>query len=136
MFRSVICYAAPIWFSINSNLMEKLRVFERKCLRKSTGLIYKREENKYYRNIDVYNKAKLIRIDNFIVNLCKNFIENAKRLENGLVKEIINNTNFSLNDNFYNIKHLKKLSESKMFHNEKKEITYYNGRHSSVQFVK
>lgn len=134
IFRPALGYAFPSWFNISPNLMENLRRFERKCLRHCTGL-YMRSNQKYYRNFIVYKEAKIIRIDNFFIKLCEQFVNNLSTIDNELILKLNRNNNISLNDNLYDVRHLKKLIFENKFLNERNEIHYYNGSHDSAQFV-
>lgn len=75
LIRPIITYGCPIWFNISPSYMEKIRVFERKCLRACTSLFRSQQSNylKYVSNKKLYNSANIIRIDNFIINLIRNY---------------------------------------------------------------
>lgn len=134
IFRTAISYAFPSWFNISTFGMERLRKFERKCLRHCTGLNFK-TINKRYKNIDIYKEAKIIRIDNYLIQLCKNFLEKLPTVKNDLISNLCNDNNVSLNDSLYDVRHLKKLFIENRFYNNQNEIIYYNGRHDSAQYV-
>lgn len=76
LIRPIISYGCPIWFNISPSVMEKIRIFERKCLRSCTSLYRTTESNyeKYFRNNTLYQKANIVRIDNFIINIIRNHI--------------------------------------------------------------
>lgn len=76
LVRPIITYGCPIWFNISPSYMEKIRKFERKCLRSCT-LLYRTPNSdfmKYVSNRILYNTAQIIRIDNFIIQLVRNHI--------------------------------------------------------------
>lgn len=56
--------------------MEKVRVFERKCLRSCTSIHRSSRSNflHYTSNKKLYNAAKISRIDNFIIHLIRDHI--------------------------------------------------------------
>ena len=88
LIRPIISYACPIWYNISPSYMEKIRVFERKCLRACTRLYRAPSSNykKYISNQILYNEAKIIRIDNFIISLIRNNILRAtSNTENNLI---------------------------------------------------
>ena len=76
LIRPIITYACPIWFNISPSYMQKLRIFERKCLRSCTKLYRSSHSNyiKYVSNKKLYNAANIIRIDNFIIHLIRRHI--------------------------------------------------------------
>lgn len=75
MIRPIITYACPIWFNISADMMERLRVFERRCLRACLGTYKSADFNfqKYISNQTIYDKAMVNRIDNFIIKLTSNY---------------------------------------------------------------
>ena len=82
LIRPIITYAAPIWWNTSASLMEKLRKFERFCLRASLH-IYRNEENKYFiSNSTIYNKANIPRIDIHILKLTRDYLANLRKIEN------------------------------------------------------
>lgn len=76
LIRPIITYGCSIWFNISPSYMEKIRVFERKCLRACTSVNRSYESNyqKYVSNLKLYNAANVSRIDNFIIKLIRNHI--------------------------------------------------------------
>ncbi|KAI8119587.1 RNA-directed DNA polymerase from mobile element jockey [Lucilia cuprina] len=76
LIRPILTYGCQIWYNISPSYMEKMRVFERKCLRHCTSLYRTANNNykKYVPNKILYNKAKVSRIDNFIIHLIRDHI--------------------------------------------------------------
>ena len=76
LIHPILTYGCQIWFNISPSYMEKLRVFERKCLRSCTYLFRMPNSNyiKLFSNKILYQKAKLSQIDNFIIHLIRNHI--------------------------------------------------------------
>lgn len=76
MVRSIICYGAPIWFNISPSYMEKIRKFERKCLRSCTSINRSPSSNfrKYVSNKLLYKAVNINRVDNFIIKIIRNHI--------------------------------------------------------------
>ncbi|CAK9816206.1 Probable RNA-directed DNA polymerase from transposon X-element [Anthophora plagiata] len=74
LVRPILTYGCPIWFNISAGTMEKLRIFERKCLRACLGK-YRSPESDYKKMISnqkIYEEAKITRIDLFILRLIRN----------------------------------------------------------------
>lgn len=76
LVRPIITYGCAIWFNISPSYMEKIRKFERKCLRSCTSLNKSSQSNytKFISNKKLYNSANISRIDNFIIKLIRNHI--------------------------------------------------------------
>lgn len=68
LVRPVLSYGFPAWCHISSHQMERLRVFERKCLRMATSLW--RSLGSYHRlsNKKLLDAASMDRIDTFLTN--------------------------------------------------------------------
>ncbi|XP_076764851.1 uncharacterized protein LOC143431798 [Xylocopa sonorina] len=81
--RSILTYACPIWFNVNASLMEKLRIFERKCIRAYLNMYRcpKTNYKKMIRNDILYEHAKLIRIDLFILRLIRNHWASTRNIK-------------------------------------------------------
>lgn len=110
IIRPIIEYASPIWANI-SNLtsyqMERLRINERKILRKTTNSYRKRNEYKYMNSKILYEKANTYRLDRHIVNNACKFYSKCESHENSEINNIAN-----VNDNVNN----KKYKPSAYFH--------------------
>lgn len=88
LIRPIITYGCPIWYNISASLMEKIRVFERKCIRAclSTYRSEHSEFKKYVKNKKIYDSANIHRIDCHILKLSRNhFAQVAKIKENSLI---------------------------------------------------
>ena len=81
--RPIITYAAPCWHNTSASAIKSLRLFERKCLRICLNLNRDKEENykKYINNKILYNRAKIPRIDNFIIHLIRNYYVASKKMK-------------------------------------------------------
>ncbi|XP_015438037.1 PREDICTED: RNA-directed DNA polymerase from mobile element jockey-like, partial [Dufourea novaeangliae] len=73
LIRPILTYGCQIWFNIFAGTMEKLRVFERKCIRACLGKYRSPESNytKLISNYKLYEEAMLVRIDFFMVKLIR-----------------------------------------------------------------
>lgn len=133
VIRPALAYGFPAWFNIQPSLMEELRKYERKCLRHSTGL-HRRNNLKYYRNQDIYNKAKLIRIDNFLIQQALKFASKLELMGNNKIENLLNQR-VNLQDDNYHVNHLKLLHrEGSLFNNNR--IIYYNDAYDDAQYAK
>ena len=88
LIRPVITHGCPIWYNISASLMEKIRIFERKCIRACLS-IYRSEHSgykKYVKNKRIYDLANIHRIDCHILKITRNhFAQAAKIKENSLI---------------------------------------------------
>lgn len=82
LVRPIITYGCPIWYNISASLMEKIRIFERTCLRACLNMNRSAESDytKYIRNEILYNKANTPRIDNFMVALTREHFLQASKI--------------------------------------------------------
>lgn len=85
LIRPAIVYAFPIWSSISSAQMERLRRLERKILRQCIN--YERKANGYHFNINyLYNKSKIIRLDQYMLNLAYQYFDRLSSSSNPLMQ--------------------------------------------------
>ena len=92
LIRPIITYGCPIWYNISASLMEKIRVFERKCIRACLGTYRSASSN--YRNFvsnkKIYDSSKIHRIDCHILKLTRNHFAHASKVkENSLIFGIL-----------------------------------------------
>lgn len=86
--RPILTYGCAIWFNISDSTMEKLRLFERRCLRACLSM-YRTPESNYTKKVSnstLYEESEIIRIDLFILKLIRNHwasIHNTR--ENSLI---------------------------------------------------
>lgn len=101
LVRPILSYGCPIWFNISPSYMERLRKCERKILRSCLSLYRSPSSDftKYVSNIKLYNTAKIVRIDNHIVNLTRNHIRRClNNMDNILIK-----ASFYESDDYFNL---------------------------------
>lgn len=67
--------------------MEKLREFERSCLRTALNTFRKEDSPKFVSNENLYNLAKIPRIDIFILKLTRDYLSRTKTSHNKIVKQ-------------------------------------------------
>lgn len=88
LIRPIITYGCPIWYNISASQMERIRLFERNCLRVCLRMYNTKASNykKAYSNKIIYNKANINRIDNFILRLTRDHFANATNIkQNSLI---------------------------------------------------
>ncbi|CAK9799903.1 RNA-directed DNA polymerase from mobile element jockey [Anthophora quadrimaculata] len=84
LIRPILTYACPTWFNISASTMEKLRIFERKCLRACIGK-YRTPESNYTKlisNHKLYEHANTIRIDLHILKHIRNHWASIRNVKN------------------------------------------------------
>ena len=88
LIRPILTYASPIWWNISASAMERLRKFERQCLRSCMSMYRSEHSNrqKYVSNLNLYNAAKITRIDSFILKLTRNYFKNCYASKNTIIK--------------------------------------------------
>lgn len=90
LIRPIISYAAPIWWNISASYMEKIRIFERKCIRTCLKLYRSRETNykKHISNEVLYNLDDIPRIDNYTIKITRDYFEKMPKIDNNELKKI------------------------------------------------
>lgn len=89
LIRPIITYGCQIWFNIPAHWMEKIRIFERYCLRACLNMYRSPESNytKHYKNKIILDKANIERIDTHIIKICRNHTAKASTL---IINNLIN----------------------------------------------
>lgn len=91
LVRPLLTYATPIWWNIGPSVMEKMRKFERACLR--TCLNKHRQAITGYKlrisNVDIYEMANIPRIDNYTLRLTRQYFNNLPSSPNELIHNLI-----------------------------------------------
>lgn len=88
--RSILTYAAPIWWNLGAAHMEKLRSFERTCIRTALRKHRTAESahKQYTSNKLIYNAANINRIDCFILKLTRDYLAKLKHINNLAIREL------------------------------------------------
>lgn len=89
LIRPIISYAFPIWSCISSAQMEKLRVCERKILRRCINYTRK-PDGKHHSNSYLYEKAKTPRLDKVLISTAHRYLDRLKNFTNPLVQNSCN----------------------------------------------
>jgi hypothetical protein len=132
VIRPALAYGFPAFTHITPTMMEEIRKLERKCLRHATGL-HRKDGYKYYKNKEVYDSAKIIRIDNFMTKFALNFLDKCGSSENGKIRELTRQ-HITSEDKYKGIQHFKLLHEEGQLYDENR-IKYYNGRFDASQYI-
>ena len=80
--RPILNYGCSIWFNISASTMEKIRLFERKCLR-ACIIMYKTSESNFTKTISSYRlckEARVTRIDLFLLKIIRNHWANIPNI--------------------------------------------------------
>ena len=87
LIRPILTYGCSIWYNIAPPYMEKLRLFERRCLRICTKTNRSFQSNflKYVSDKKLYDTSQIMRIDNFIIKLIRNHISKIPCSTNELI---------------------------------------------------
>lgn len=76
LIKPILTYSFPIWHSITSAQMERLRLFVRKILRICTQKKRKSRSCHYINNVTLYKIAKIDRFDRYTIESAKNQQQN------------------------------------------------------------
>lgn len=90
LIRPILTYAAPLWWNISASSMEKIRAFERKCLRACLSAYREPRYNysKMISNEKLYRMANINRFDCHSIKLCRDYYARTKANENPEVKKL------------------------------------------------
>lgn len=94
LIRPLLTYGAEILWNLGAFQAERLRSFEKTCLRTSLFL-YRSESSDLQRQVSnefLYNIANIPRIDNFMLRLARNYYAKTKFIDNDTIN------NFSIVD--------------------------------------
>ena len=86
LIRPIITYACPVWWNISASLMEKVRKFERSCIRMCLHKYRQTDSKKFISNNNLYNEASIPRIDSFIIKLSRDYYNNNIKINNDLIQ--------------------------------------------------
>lgn len=88
LVRPIITYAAPMWWNTNAATMEKIRRFERNCLRQCLNM-YRTPESEFkqfYSATKLYRAANIPRIDAHMIKICRDYYAGTKDHMNPIVQ--------------------------------------------------
>lgn len=131
LLRPIITYGFPIWHSISSAQMERVRTCERKYLRACLQL-YRRPNKRWFNSSTLYREAGVPRIDRHMIELAKNFFNNFQFVNNDLLQNTTsshsNNYHLSNSNRFKSPMHLKSLLEENMLFDDAGDLVHYHQR--------
>lgn len=90
LIRLILSYAAPIWWNSNHTMMEKMRAFERKCLRVCLKLCRSQHSDwrHYISNQTIYRIADIPRFDSFVIKQVRNYFSNVSDIDNNIINSL------------------------------------------------
>lgn len=133
--RPILMYASQIWCrqpQTSSHQMERIRVFERKCLRSTANIKRARNSYKHVNATDIYKSADCIRIDRFAIQNNISFFAKCKATRNNKFEKIVKNFHYRP---YQCMPHYKNLHDAgRLLQNDKLLIfnAKYNGQNGSV----
>lgn len=100
LIRPILKYAAPIWWNSSASTMEKIRLFERKCLRACLSTYRNANYNygKMISNKTLYNMANINRFDCHTIKLSRDFYAKFPNNPNAEVRQLAKIDTNWLND--------------------------------------
>lgn len=89
LIRPIVTYATPIWWNTSASQMERLRKFERRCLRAALHIYRHTDEPTHMvGNKTLYQTANIPRIDNFIIQLTRDYLNKLPNSTNTIIKKL------------------------------------------------
>lgn len=138
IIRPVVSYAFPVWFTISSAQMERLRRWERSILNYCLGLRPTIRMDGTFKNPScrvTYDQAGIDRIDRFLMRGALNFIETANHMENSLVLESLEcplNSNDIRTHRHLPPAVLPKLNDEGLLYNNDNKLLFYHRRYNQM----
>lgn len=115
LIRPIVLYGALVWASSKPTSLEKIAIFERRIIRRITGL-YRKNFKHYYSNVTLYNNCNVKPLHKYIKNYVYSQKKRFWRHENQLVQQAAR-TDYPngpyLRTRNINKKYLKKFFEEK-----------------------
>lgn len=88
LLRPVIGYSFPVWYTISKAAMKELQLFERKMLRICTGLFFDQQRQKHFSNQRLYEEAKIVPLDQYLLLSAKKIVGNIANHPNQLIRRM------------------------------------------------
>ena len=85
LIRPILTYGFPVWFTTSKRYMEKLGRIERKILRTCTGVYRKPDSHLYFSNKVLYEKARILPIDCYLMELANRSLSKLSNHPNSLI---------------------------------------------------
>lgn len=138
--RPIITYACPIWWNISASKMEKLRRFERTCLRATLNMYRSPNSNfmRKYSNKNLYETANIPRIDLFILKLTRNYLKDLPSIPNKIINSFATTPFFrsKIESGYFPPQYFMHLDHKGLIQNEKNiPIIYHLPRHQNNKFI-
>lgn len=136
LIRPILTYGFPIWMDISSNQMERIRKFERICLRGCVNYRRRIGSYKYINNSCLLQKANINRIDRILVELGLRYLEKLPQVNNRITDSLsaYHPEYYENPNNFYfpptRLSHLNK--ENKLF-DSNGQLTFYHRRYDDSE---
>lgn len=89
LIRPMITYGFPTWFNVSKTSMNKIRIFERKCLRQCNNIVRTPDDFKFISNDELYARSRVVPIDSYMFGLCERFVDNLVMLDNSLIESVV-----------------------------------------------
>ncbi|CAG5087800.1 Protein of unknown function [Cotesia congregata] len=90
LIRPLLTYAAPVCWNLGAAQMEKVRRFERACLRTALSM-HRRPETDYQHRIcnkEIFDAPNIPRIDNHQLKLTRDYFSKTKDINNNIIKNL------------------------------------------------
>ena len=88
LIRPILTYGFPVCFTTSKTYMKKLGRIERKILRTCTGVYKKPDSHLYFSNKVLYEKARILPIDCYLMELANRSLSKLGNHPNSLINSI------------------------------------------------
>lgn len=141
LVRPAISYAFPVWFSISSAQMERIRILERKMIKHCLGLkTFLNEEGRLTQPNcrKLYEDSNITRIDKYMTNIAINYLEKCTSHPNSNISELVINEeellNIKRNGLYLTPMCLLTLHQSNQLFDNENKLMFYHRRYKTYNF--
>ena len=126
--RPIIQYASAVWLNptfTSSCQVEKIRLLERKIIRKTADIRRPIGSYKYIRNSLLYEKATIVRIDKYLTDINLKFFKSCRNSINRFIRGLVEP--FNIGDKYYCPSFVYHLARDGLLYVRDKLLLYHKG---------
>lgn len=134
--RSQMQYAANVWLNptyLSSYQIEKLRIVERKIIRRAGKIKRDRDSYTYLSNAKLYDVLRIVRIDRFLINHSVNYFAKCRDSLNDFLMGLIEP--FSILNKYWPTSYALSLFDSGMLFDNNGLFTWFNRRKNDLSSI-
>lgn len=134
--RPILQYASAIWLNptvLTSAQIEKIRLLERKVIRRAGNCFRARNSYKYISNTVLYDITNVTRIDRFLVDVNINYFKKCLNSESEFIRGLVEP--FNINDKYYGPSYIHNLNLNNELFVDDKLLLFHTGHRNPHSLV-